>query len=248
MTDQGIVVKAGRFWRLAGHVEPFPRLLERAIAWALPLTLVKLPRLSFPDLRAWLTQRDIPFIFSHSDRCLRACLIAKAGSGIVFLDGSDPDDERRFSLAHEVAHFILDYLEPRERGIELLGASGLEVLDGRRPPTTEERLRGILHGVKLGTFTHLMERSPNGAVERIDILEAEDRADCLALELLAPRSTVFTLLEEAHVLWANPGAFLLAQGILVNEFGLPPSVAKHYGRMLVVQRRSTSSFREWIGA
>ena len=131
MTDQEIIVRAGRFWRLAGQVEPFPRLLERAIAWALPLTLVKLPRLSFPDLRAWLTQRDIPFIFSHSDRCLRACLIAKAGSGIVFLDGSDPDDERRFSLAHEVAHFILDYLEPRERGIELLGAAGLEVLDGR---------------------------------------------------------------------------------------------------------------------
>jgi hypothetical protein len=248
MTDQEIFVRASRFWRLAVHVEPFPRLLERAIAWALPLTIVKLPRLSFSDLRIWLAQRGISFMFSHSDRSLRACLIAKAGRGIVFLDGSDPDDERRFSLAHEVAHFILDYHEPRERALKLLGAAGPEVLEGRRPPTTEERLRGILHGVKLGIFTHLMERSPDGAVNSIDILEAEDRADRLALELLAPQDTVFTRLEQANVMCADPEAFFLTKGILVNEFGLPPAVAKHYGRMLVVQRRSTSSFREWIGA
>jgi len=111
MTEQEIAARADIFWQLAGDVEPFPRSLERAIAWALPLTLVKLPHLNIRNLRVWLDQFDIPCMFSHLDRDLRACLVAKLGRGIIFLDGSDPDDERRFSLAHEVAHFILDYHE-----------------------------------------------------------------------------------------------------------------------------------------
>jgi Zn-dependent peptidase ImmA (M78 family) len=39
--------------------------------------------------------------------------MARAGHGFISLDGSDADDERRFSLAHELAHFLLDYQDPR---------------------------------------------------------------------------------------------------------------------------------------
>jgi hypothetical protein len=247
VTDQEIIARAETFWGQAGITESFPRSLERAVAWALPLVVVKLPRLCLPELRDWLEQRSIPYNLSLPDRRLRACLIARGGHGLIFLDGSDADDERRFSLAHELSHFMLDYLEPREKVLEFLGNAGYEVLDGRRAPTTEERLRGVFQGVHLTTYLHLMERTPAGSVERLRILEAEDRADRLALELLAPKETVLTRLPEQGVDWHSVSAFTLVRETLRQEFGLPETVAEHYGQMLVMQQQHPASFRQWLG-
>jgi hypothetical protein len=248
VTDQEIAARAAKFWGQAGITESFPRSLERAVAWALPLVVVKLPRLCLPELRGWLEQRNIPYNLSLPDRWLRACLIARGGHGLVFLDGSDADDERRFSLAHELAHFILDYLEPREKVLEFLGKAGYEVMDGGRAPTTEERLRGVLQGVHLTTYLHLMERTPAGRVERLQILEAEDRADRLALELLAPKETVLARLAEKGVDWRSAAVHTLVREILTQEFGLPDTVAELYGQMLVMQQQHPASFRQWLGA
>ncbi len=181
MTNKEVASWAERFWLSVGCVEPFPRSLESSVAWALPLAVIKLPHLGLFNMNEWLIQKGIISLCPTQNRRLQACLFAKAGHGLVFLDGSDPDDERRFSLAHEVVHFISDYLEPRNRVLALLGDAGRDVLDGRRPPTPEERLRGMLHNVELGTYTHLIERSSTGSVTSIQTLEAEDRADRLAL-------------------------------------------------------------------
>jgi hypothetical protein len=247
VTDWEFATRAEKFWGQAGIMEPFPRSLERAIAWALPLTVVKLPRLRLLELRNWLEQRNIPFTLSVPDRRLRACLMARAGYGFIFLDGSDADDERRFSLAHELAHFLLDYLEPRQKAFDLLGDAGQEILDERRPPTAEERLRGVLHGVQLTTYLHLMERTSTGMVEQLQILEAEDRADRLALELLAPKETVLARLNGKGVDWRRATALTLVRETLCQEFGLPPAVAETYGTILVMQRQQPASFRQWLG-
>lgn len=248
MTEREIVARAKNFWRFAARIEPFPRSLEPTVAWVLPLAVVKLPKLGLFDLHDWLARRDIPFCCDISDRRLRACLLGKMGRGIIFLDGSDPEDERRFSLAHEVAHFLIDYHDPRQKALAVLGESGREVLDGERPPTLEERLTGILQHVELGTFTHLMDRLPTGDVGRIDILAAEDNADRFAIELLAPREIVITRLEEQGIQWAEEAAFKAIQKTLIQEFGLPSRTAEEYGRMVVMGRRPARSFREWLGA
>jgi Zn-dependent peptidase ImmA (M78 family) len=247
VTNQEIISQAERFWSRAGITEAFPRSLERAAAWALPLVVVKLPRLCLPELRDWLEQRNIPFTFSFPDRRLRACLIARGGHGLIFLDGSDADDERRFSLAHEMAHFILDCLEPREKVLKFLGDAGHAVLNCERPPTAEERLRGVLHGVQLTTYLHLMERTPAGSVERLLVLEAEDRADRLALELLAPKETVLTRLAEKGADWCSTEVHALVRETLTQEFGLPETVAETYAQMLVMQQQHPASFRQWLG-
>ena len=247
MTDQEIIARAEKFWAQAAITESFPRSLERAVAWALPLVVVKLPRLCLQELRDWLEQRNIPLTVSLPDRRLRACLIARGGHGFVFLDGSDPDDERRFSLAHELAHFILDYLEPREKVQDFLGNAAHEILDGKRPPTAEERLRGVLHGEQLITYLHLMERTSTGMVERFQVLEAEDRADRLALELLAPKETVLARLADQGVDWRSATVHTLVRETLRQEFGLPETVAEHYGQMLVMQQQQPASFRQWLG-
>jgi uncharacterized protein DUF955 len=242
MTEQEIAARAERFWRDAGQVEPFPRSLESAVTWALPIAITKLPRLGLDGLRRWLEQRRIPFSSPVADRPLRGALFARVGHGLVFLDGSDSDDERRFSLGHEVAHFLCDYLDPRERALEALGDSIRDVLDGHRSPAPEERLTALLRDVELGLYVHWMDRRPDGAVARATILEGEDRADRLALELLAPRSTVMF-----HLDTGRPTTINRLTSLLRSEFGLPADPAERYAAMLLVHRQAARSFREWLG-
>src|SRR5262245_40736818 len=121
MIDRELAACASDFWRAAGFLEPFPRSLERAIAWALPLVVVKLPSLTIERMQGWLANRNIAIDCPVGDRLLRASLLAYRGVGVVFLDGSDSPDEIRFSLAHEVAHFLLDYLRRRMQLVANLG-------------------------------------------------------------------------------------------------------------------------------
>jgi hypothetical protein len=95
---------ADLFWREVGRVEPFPRSLEASVLWALPIAIVKVPRLGINTLRAWLSERGVTFGKSEADRPLCGCLVAARGRALIFLDGGDAEDTLRFSLAHEVAH------------------------------------------------------------------------------------------------------------------------------------------------
>lgn len=238
---------AENFWRAAGKKEPYPRSLENAVGWALPLAIVKVPRLGVGVVRDWLTRRGIIGICEQPDRALRACLIARFGYGIVFIDATDPDDERRFSLAHEVAHFILDYLQPRRIVIRTFGESIVDVLDGIRKPTPEERLSGVLRGVVIGPYTSLMGRASDNVIEDIVTLDSETSADRLALELLAPQTAVYARLRHAGLDFGSKTAPDDVMTLLTTHFGLPKPIARVYGTIMVYRRRSSASFSEWLG-
>src|SRR5712692_3347921 len=94
------------FWKLSGDIETYPRNLERSLAFALPVVLVKLPHLRLWDIERWLQARGVGYQFNCQSRAVCGCLVAFGGKGMIFVDGSDPDDERRFTLAHEIAHFM----------------------------------------------------------------------------------------------------------------------------------------------
>lgn len=237
---------AHSFWKAAGRAETFPRRLETAVAWVLPVAVVKVPHLGLFDVYKWLSEKEIALDCYYSNRLLKAFLFAYGGRGIVFLDGSDPECERLFSLAHEIAHFIIDYFEPRKKALALLGEEARDILDGRREPTTEEKLRGMLGGLQLGIYTHFMDRTQDGILQRIEAIEAEDRADLLAIELLAPRTAVARRLNIIDIDWHDPFASTIIKGILMNEFGLPRDIADRYGQMLFLGRRSAGTFREWL--
>src|SRR5690606_40258426 len=63
--------------------------------------------------------------------------------------------------------------------IHSLGEEGLEVLDGLRPPTVEERLFGVLHHIPMIPSLHLMARNEDGKATRRED-RAEREADQLA--------------------------------------------------------------------
>src|SRR5439155_23441742 len=130
------------FWEKARETEPFPRRLRRPIARAVRLSVVLLPRLSLRAAFDWLQNCGLVCELPGADRPLRACLVARGGHGVALVDGSDGDAEQRFSIAHELAHFLRDYWNLRRRILKRLGAEALQVLDGDREATAQERFHG----------------------------------------------------------------------------------------------------------
>lgn len=247
MTDHEAHEAAERFWHRAASREAYPRTLERTVLQVLPLVIVKLPGLGVWMMREWLSERGVKVGALAPDRGLRGGLFARGGVGVVFLDGMDTADEARFSLAHEVAHFLLDYLWPREAAIAALGNRIRDVLDGVRPPSAEERLSAVLRHVKLGLFTHLMDRDGFGQITRTGVLNAEDRADRLAIELLAPRNTIVAEVRRCGIRLDESRSVVDLAAMLIAKYGLPSACAQRYAQHMLERSRGRGSFRDWLG-
>lgn len=211
---------AERFWESAGPPPPFPRDLRSAVTYRTTLSIVNRPELSLSQVVQYLDRLHLPVPFRGLNRPLRAALYCWHGSGFLFLDSNDPPAERRFSIAHEVAHYLRDFDDLRRRAVRAIGPVALEILDGR-PPTLHERIAALLRKLSLGPHAHLMSRTghrPAGDEER----EAEQRADQLAFELLAPAGL---LADETDL------SVLVAR--LETEFGLPSVAAREYASQLL---------------
>jgi hypothetical protein len=245
VTSIGIARLCESLWTLAGEQEPFPRDLDALYTWALPLYRIFVPALSVAEIRRWLEQRGLAGV-AGPQRRLRACLIARNGRGAVFVDGADPPEERRFSLAHEAGHFLLDYAQPRLRVQRALGSAALEILDGLRRPSLEERIDALLAGVELQPYIHLMERDAAGLACGA-AAGSECAADAFALELLAPETEVLAGLRSLP-----PAETYAAQQrgltrLLRTGFGLPAAIAAAYAARLLRAETGGPSTAEWLG-
>lgn len=241
--DYSIEHAARDFWLLVGSEPPYPRDLEEAVVWALPLDVRKVARLKVSDVEAVARKVGLPYRFGGGDRRLCGCLLAYNSSGVIFLDTADTQDERRFTLAHELAHFLLDYQAPRERALTALGEGIRPVLDGLRPATVEERIHAVMSDAPLGVLSHLMER-PSGGMPSSAALSVESRADRMALELLAPTASVSKEAHRLRDLTYNERLSRLRH-TLEGKYGLPTATAGWYaGTML--RKSGASSFRDWL--
>ena len=219
------------FWRSAGRAPDYPAAIGIATCWAEPIGVVHVRQLTTGSLSSWLRSGPAPV-----NRELHGALVARRGRGLILVEAGDDDAERRFTIAHEVAHFIIEYRNPRDRIVSSLGGAVLEVLDGDRPPTTTERVHSLLEGVPLGPHLHLLER---GLLRPREFAEAaESAADRLALELLAPAREV------RRRVGARASRNAVEQA-LEGDFGLPRAVAGAYARRF--ESPGTPSVREWLG-
>lgn len=250
--EAGLARLVDEFWgaQLAGP-EPFPRTLVGPALMALPVTIHNLQALSVNSARGWLRARNIELPFDYPERRLRGCLIAHAGHGFVLVDASDADDERRFTVAHELAHFMVDYLEPRKLAVAALGEDIVPVLDGLRPPTQTERLHALLNTAPLGYHVDLMGRTDSGAYTVSATLLTEDRADRLALELLAPSADVWPRLMALHeATGTGAGSYAALEDgsaeLLRKRYGLPETQAREYARWLLAKGGRRPGIRDWL--
>ena len=206
---------AAGFWAEARLPEVYPRDVEQAVALVLPVGIVKLPLLTATRVTEWLARNSIRISVEARPFDLMGCVVACRGHGLIFVCGGDPADEQRLTIAHETAHFLAHYLLPRQRVVRAMGNAITEVLDGEREATADERVAGILAGVRVGAHVHLLHR--NGLADP-RVGQAEDDADGLGLELVAPHDAVLAFLRTRHVehLPSNE-----QQRALALRFGVP---------------------------
>ncbi len=232
------------FWALTGGAPRYPCDMQTAITLTLPLELYSMPELRVSTVLTWARRVGIALHIGGRDRFLHGCLVADRGKGTIFFDAQDEADEQRFTLAHELAHFLLDYQVPRHRAVAILGPPILPVLDGERLPTLSERLHAVLSTVPLGVMSHFMER-PDEGLPTDTVLDVEDRADRLALELLAPALPLQELMSQATAPrgFTTRLAFLTQQ--FLTEYGLPTTVASSYARY-ILHLLGEPTFRDWL--
>jgi Zn-dependent peptidase ImmA (M78 family) len=195
----------------------------------MPIAVVKLPHLDLRLIEDWLIRRGVNFKFDVENRWVRGCLVAYGGKGMIFVDGADPIPEQRFTIAHELAHFMIDYWQPRNRSAQKYGPAVLELFDGLRGPTLDERIHAVLQGFPLGTFTRLIERGVQGGDEAT--WRAENHADQMALAFLAPPNEALSIISASGRTYADRN--LEAVETLIDKFGLPRSVAVYYAAELL---------------
>jgi hypothetical protein len=228
------------FWAGTHWHDTFPREIDQVAPLKLPLVIAKQSPINAQAARDWLQRRGMVVSLPHDQRDLHGCLVAHCGRGFIFVSATDSSEEQRLTIAHEVAHFFVDYLLPRQQVIQVLGAQMAAVLDGLRPPTPAERAAAILSHVRLGAHVHLLPRPGIEADDEMRVVHAEDRADRLALELVAPRACVHDVLDDLAA--RQPLTPEAARTALAIHFGLPAYVFHDTIQDMV--RRSPPSFVE----
>jgi len=258
--DARISQAVANFWKGAGAEEPEPQHFERDALRSLPCAVIQLDHLTLVAIENWLQKSGVVYHFPCGSRLVHGCLLAYRGHGLIFIDSADTPDEQRYTLAHEIVHFLLDYYEPRQETINALGAVIVDVLDGDREPTPREALHAVLEDVSLRTYFHLMDRNGRDVRGPADgsrrqsmsdmVYAAESLADRVALEILAPSDSVIDRLLDVH-----PGSdsrkpdqiIELAFTVLQRDFGIPTRSASVYARTLLQAFPDNSSNGDWLG-
>lgn len=213
----------------------FPRDLAEDIPLALPITVVPLPKLTPRKGLEWLVSHECKFGKLVGTNGLKhGFTVAQSGVAVLFLNSTDPADEQRFTLAHEVAHFVLDHHQPRLRAEKAWGERILPVLNGDKEPSLSEQFFSVFERVPYSVQTNFMDRNGEGKPRTGQVMESEQRADRLAFELLAPRQELLPLL--------NHGGREALEASLVSRFGLPEKEARTYARWLLSEQPSRRPF------
>ncbi|MCY1041215.1 ImmA/IrrE family metallo-endopeptidase [Corallococcus sp. bb12-1] len=204
----------------------FPRSIASDAQKRMTVRFVAMEEMTLHAVRKHLARRGWKSMPPEEgdDRDMHGCIVAFCGMAYLFYSLKDSEEEQRFTSAHELAHFVLDHLSLREKALRYFGASILPVLDNQRLPTKEELLTSALEGIPTKTQFHLMERDDAGDIDTGDVFRAEQRADRLAFEWLAPASVASGTLK---------GIPRDEHGKrLQRSFGLPPRKAEAYARLL----------------
>lgn len=245
MADQLLIEGlAEEFWSLTGTVPDYPCDMEYAALAAFALPTVALYALDIAKAHDWAQRYAIPIRFPARNRPLRGCLLANARAGMILIDASDPPDEQRYTIAHESSHFLLECWRPRRRAEEALGKEIIVVLEGRRLPTLDERLEAILNDLPLRLVSHLMER-PEIGLPSVSALDAEDRADRLALELLAPFHRLVDLMRQPEAPRGYRSRLSYLTSVLGDTYGVPADPALAYSAF-ILKSLGEPTFRDWL--
>jgi IrrE N-terminal-like domain len=227
-----IIQVAKDFWKVAGGNNLLPCDITGAVNLALPIDIVSLSELSLKKIQSWLIERKVFFDLEIDDRLLHGFILISRGTGFIFVNGTDTEQERRYTIAHEASHFLLDYKLPRDNAVKKLGETILEVMDGLREPTIRERIDGALSSVMIKPFTHLLEKVGDGTFNNFEVLNSENDADALSLELIAPCLSVIKDTNPYKTKISFYDFKNKCYQVLRSKYQIPDSIAEGYSSKL----------------
>ncbi|HEV2528988.1 MAG TPA: ImmA/IrrE family metallo-endopeptidase [Thermomicrobiales bacterium] len=238
MTRPELVAAARQFWADPRIPAGTPRSVEWAISCVHPVSIEFQPRLSIGTLQDWMDAHGFGVRLDDRNRRLRGCAMAHGGSGLIVLDTDDDPAEQDFTLAHEVAHLLLDYYGPRDRLAGMIDDHDGAVFDGHQAPSIEQQISAALRGHDLRPFVHLLARDANRTASPA-VLAREQLADELACELLAPMDEVRTRLQSGQDVRD-------VNALLRDRYRLPAGASDDYARRLVRRFLPPPTFVDWL--
>ena len=248
MDEPGVSTEywAGWFWRRVGGGKDFPADIGYAAMSALEVYVEEIEGLTTLTASSYAGCVGIRNACGFSERGLRGCLVVRRRGALILVERSDDEAEKRFTIAHEVAHYILEVRRHRERAAERMGRDFSDVLYGPRKATPTERIDAWLNDVRPDKILHFMDRAPGGGYGCARTMDAECVADDLALEILAPRSDMKEALSSLGRMGFTE-TLSAARRIAEKRYGLPGAIAGVYASRAVRQLKGGPSTAERFG-
>ena len=231
------------FWKRVGGRFDYPADIAYAATCALDVYVDEVAGLTPVSAAAHIGRGGPRLPDGADERSLHGCVIVGRSGAAILVEKSDDEAEKRFTIAHEVSHYVLEVKQRHERATDRLGREFADTLHGLREATQTERIDAWLNNTRSEAFAHFMDRAPGGRYGCSRMLEAECRADDLALEILAPRSELIAAIS----LMGFSESLKAAQGISERRFGLPEGVAAWYAGRVVWQLMGGPSTAERFG-
>ena len=176
------------FWKRAGGRSGYPADITYAATCALYVYVDEIADLTPGSAAAHVGLGRLWRSDCVDRRRLHGCVIVGQGGAAILVEKGDDEAQKRFTIAHEVAHYILEVKQRYERAADRMGREFADTLYGLREATSTERIDAWLSNTRSEAFAHFMDRAPGGGYGCSRTLEAECLADDLAVEILAPRS------------------------------------------------------------
>ena len=175
MSNRGVSTRywADWFWKRAGGRPDFPADIGYAAMCALEVYVEEVGDLTTFTAASRIEGVGIRIPDGNSERRIHGCLVVGRRGAAILVEKSDDAAQKRFTIAHECAHFILEVRTDQERAAIRLGHDFSGVLHGHREATPIERLDARLHNIRSDALVHFMDRTATGAYGCGRIHEAE---------------------------------------------------------------------------
>ena len=164
------------------------------------------------------------------------------GLGIIGINDSDPPNEQVFTLAHELAHYLIEQMVPEKRMDQC--KEKLKLVGRRAIDKTHimDHLIGILRNLEVAPLRHYLTRGNLSGEQYLRIAHAETNADRLAFELLAPFSELIGAVDSGSYVRTREKTY----DVLVNDFHFPMGPANHYSGIVAERLYRGPSIKEWL--
>ncbi len=248
MSEHGVSTRywADWFWKRAGGKLGSPVDIGYAAMCALEVYVEEVSDLTTVTAASRMQGAGIRVPDGVSERRVQGCLAVGRRGAAILVEKNDDEAQKRFTIAHECAHFILEVRTNQERGAIRLGHDFTDVLHGLREAIPIERIDARFHNVRSDALVHFMDRTATDGYGCGRIHEAECLADDLALEILAPRAELVESLSSFGPMGFSESLSAVRR-IAERRFGLPDTIADWYANRVVWQLKGGPSTAERFG-